>query len=271
MLSFLFGKKNKTTTTIDAAVQDTLRPASHFPEPPPAHVLAGVSLRQVAVDFTTKPLTIVDRAERNRTTTGYVIERPGQPRLMVVGTDDPVRVELWELGDGELPALVRQRPMVLDPDQDRWATSVVHDVAVLSPSKILLAVGYISPFAKDGLWVFDLDKNAASVIEARAACHPRQLDQLFETRVVSDDSVLVLYYSGRTRKRAEVYYNLYNHFLLYSPRHPSGKEVLKLGAQDGSTQRWEVVDRTLWIDAVDAQSDDHPKQSVWSLNLSKVL
>jgi hypothetical protein len=59
--------------------------------------------------------------------------------------------------------------------------------------------------------------------------------------------------------------------MLFSPQHPQGLEVIKLGLDDGNVIDWTVIDKTLWLRTRDRRNDELPDGMVWSLDLSSVF
>lgn len=70
---------------------------------------------------------------------------------------------------------------------------------------------------------------------------------------------------------ADVYHNYYNHILLFSPDHPKGRELLKLGIDVGNVDDWSIQGNTLFLRTIDSRDPAQPRMSAWSLDISNAL
>jgi hypothetical protein len=275
MFSFFKNKgASKTVTTVHPDVAAPLVPQAKFTTAQPAATLECTP-KQLALDGLPPQGKFLAAPVPGQTKTAFVVEgSAGQPRLTFANVERPggdLRFEVWELGgSASQPTFARQRALQLDPKQASWSIFYLADVACLPGNRFLLAVGYHAPHAKHGLFVYDSASNSSTKL-ADVQPYADNLDQLFDSQFVAPDAVIVHYFTDTIRLAADVYYNTPSRLRLFAPRYPQGVELLQLSAADGSVRRWSVIDKTLWIDALDYREKHKPKQLYWSLNLEHVL
>jgi len=266
-----FNKKSNDSTTVHPSVGAALVRASQYPAAPPAQIGLRQTCKRTALDGVPPQATFRGADVPGQTSAAYVVERGGSPPLALVNVrGGNSHIEAWELSSTDKPTFVRQRTMRLDPEQSSWVGYLLSDVACLPENRVLLAVFYYAPQVKQALFVNDIARDTISKI-ANVAPDPVNRDKFFEAQNVAPEATIVLYYTGSTRTSPEVYYNAFNHLVLFDARHPDGLEVLKLAAADGAIERWHVADKTLWLQAADKRDPRRTTQFVWSLDLSKVL
>lgn len=148
--------------------------------------------------------------------------------------------------------------------------SVASQVACVSDSRLLIGLRYDQQGQQRALYTYDV---AASRYEkvADVTGEGQNLSKLFEVQHVSPDTALVLHYSDLVRKSADNYHNYYNHVLLFSPQHPNGRELLKLGIDDGNVESWALENGVLYLRTVDARDPANRRTAMWSLDLGKVI
>jgi hypothetical protein len=203
-----------------------------------------------------------------------VASRPGMAPLGIVNMGGDVRrPQFWELAsDAADAAFVRQVPVQLDPAEGKWVTARAVEAGCLPGPLVALGLAYAAGDTFQSVVVYDrstrqVRKLADAVYDASTG-HP---DSLLDTRAAGADRALLLYHAGELRLRAEVYLREYDHILVFSPQHPQGVEVLKLGLDDGNVVDWLVVGKTLWLHTQDRRDDRQPGTFFWSLDLSAVL
>ncbi|WP_293371022.1 hypothetical protein [Nevskia sp.] len=272
MFGFFRGSKpSRTTTEIAAEVGAVLAAASPFPAHaalPPTGEFG--SCRKLAIDGVPPAAKLLDEPIRGQTAKAYRVDGvTGQPPLVLANIrgDNP-RIDMWELGDGDRFAV--QRPLLLEAAQPNWVGFLMRDLACLPQRRLLLSVSYTEPEPREALYVYDIAGETFTKL-GRVAPDPRYLHHFFEVQPIAADSAITLYFSDVRRLGPERYVNQYNHLRLHSPRFPQGLALLKLGLDDGNIERWTIVDKTLWLDTVDARDPRQPKRFTWSLDLSKVL
>ncbi len=203
-----------------------------------------------------------------------VASRPALAPLGIVNLGGDVRrPQFWELASDAADAtFVRQVPVQLDPAEGKWVTARVIEAGCLPGPLLALGLAYATGDTSQSVVTYDrtshqVRKLADAVYDASTG-HP---DSLLDTRAAGADRALLLYHTGELRLRAEVYLREYDHVLVFSPQHPQGLEVLKLGLDDGNVVDWLVVGKTLWLHTQDRRNDGQPGNFFWSLDLSAVL
>ena len=260
-----------TSTEVAAEAGAALQRASTFPATTPAAAAGGFgTCRTLAMDGVPPDAKLVAEPVRSQTTTAYRIDgMAGQPPLALANIRGAhPRIDLWELGDGD--RFASQRPVLLEAAQPNWVGFLLQGVACLPQQRLLLAVSYTEPEPREALYVYDIAGTTFAKL-GRIDPDPEQPGRHFEVRAVAADAAIALYFSGGHRQAPERYLNQYHHLRLHSSRYPQGLALLKLGIDDGNIVRWAMVDKTLWLDTVDARDAGQPKRHIWSLGLSKLL
>lgn len=208
-----------------------------------------------------------------------VAGRPGLAPLAIVnGASETRRPQFWELASDSTPTFVRNIPVQLDPAQNSWITASAVNVGCLPGPMLALGIAYA--VARPSQFVAIYDRNSHQVRRLAEATYKgysvydaptSSPDSLFDMLDAGHDRNLLLYHTDALRLRAEVYVRKYDHVMVFSPRHPQGLEVLKLGLDDGNVVDWAMVDKTLWLHTYDRRNDKQPDGMVWSLDLSSVL
>lgn len=193
----------------------------------------------------------------------------GQPALAILADSD-FRLQVWELSSDKQARFIEQRPVKLEAAQEAWGMYFALEVACLPGHQVALAVGYTAPMMKRALFLYTPDSNQFRRIDGIESdmSGPPPFSS-FETLAASPTAKLVNYRTGVIRLGAENYVYRYNHILLFSPSHPQGLEVLKLGLDDGNLREWAMQGKTLWLRTHDKRKQ--PKDFIWSLDLQRVL
>ena len=276
MFGFFKGKPAALPSLVAPEVGASLRREKTFPGTPPQLAHAGY-------DHCT-PLRAVGQPPQARfvgpdhdgpTVAAWrVAAHGGQPPLGIVNSSgETIRTAVWEItGDADKPAFVRQRSLSIDPAQASWGGFKTLDLACLPGDRLVFGLYYLGPNTRHQVTVYDVARNSFRKLgEAVRDNSGGAPGRLFETWPLAPDTALVLWHSGDLRVQAEVYVREYDHLTLFSPRHPDGLEVLKLGLDDGNVERWTMVGHVLWLETVDARDIRKPAAFVWSLDLSKLL
>jgi hypothetical protein len=272
MFSFFKGKgAAKSPTVIHADVGAPLVRQQSFSAARPTAIPAQTP-KQFALDGVPPDAALLEKPIPGQTTAAYVIEgAAGGARLAFVNIGGArAHIELWELTVKEKPLFGKKRAVRLDPEQDSWGAFLISDVALLPDNRVLLAVFYYAPQVKQALFLYDSTTDAYTKI-SNIVPYADNRQKFFEAQLVAPNAVIVEYYSDRIRLAPDVYYNTPSHLRLFAPRYPQGGEVLRLSADDGSVKRWTVINKTLWLEALDYREAHQPKTLIWSLNLENVL
>lgn len=264
-------KNESTENFIHADVAATLQETDRFPQTTAAGSAGGMNCRKVRIQGSGADATFVDDADVQTPDTGYIISGiTGRPPVAIMNHID-FRFETWKLAADDNQSVSAPLPFAnIHPQQDSWVGFYALDVACLPGNRALVAVAYYNPRVSYALYVYDIA--AASfrhLVDVEADI--RNPYRFFEIQRPSADTALVLYYTGRTRKAAELYHNYYHHFMLFSPQHTDGVELLRLGIDTGNVTDWTISDGKLYLQTLDGRDAASPKQGSWSLDLSRVL
>jgi hypothetical protein len=272
MNSLTGGKQQATRTTVDPSVGAGLRRASAFPAADVSARALPATCRRVRITGTPPAATLTDDSTAETPERGFVVEgMGGRPPFVFLNRADTTRIEIWNLspapgrGPRELEAT-----LIPPADQAAVAGAFVVDAACLPNHRVLLAVHRYDPRPKPVLYLYDATGRAVTKL-ADADPDGMDLYRFFRWLPAGPDAALVLYFSGRTRQSAEIYHNFYNHVLLFTPAHPQGLEILKLGIDDGNVREWALADRTLYLKTLDNRDPRKLHEATWTLDLSKLL
>ena len=264
--------KSKSPSAVDPSVGAALLREAAFPRgeaKPPRQAyspLRRVSLTAAPDHGRISPT----RIEQGPAEAFLLSNAPGSVAL--VNTFEPERrVDLWEVDAADPTRLVHRRALNLDGQQAKWIFYNAGEVLELPGNKLLVQIGFFNPGPNDRLYLIDLASGAARNFGAiepdwAAGLPPRYIDNL----QLTPDAVLVAYRTDKVRLAAERYVNRYDHLLLFSPRHPQGLEVARIGIDDGNVRDWRFANGKLWLQTSDDRGDV-PKTATWSLDLSRVL
>jgi hypothetical protein len=195
------------------------------------------------------------------------------PALAIVNIGgDLRRPQFWELSGDADPTFARQVPVQLDPTESAWATARVIEAGCLPGPLVALGLAYATGDTFQSVLVYDrATRQVRKLADAAYDASSGHADSLLATLDAGADRALLLFHTGELRARAEVYLREYDHVQVFSPRHPQGLEVLKLGLDDGNVVDWRLAGTTLWLRTQDRRNDRQPADFVWSLDLSTVL
>jgi len=195
----------------------------------------------------------------------------GQPALAVLaGAGEKLSVQVWELSNDTTARFVKQRPVLLGPEQASWFRAFPVAVSCLPGRQAAVAVGYNDPRPREALFIYDTASNQFRRMDLIAPDYSTGPPFVsFETLIAAPEAMLVIYHTDLMRLGASNYVYQYDHVLLFSPRHPQGLEVLKLGIDDGNVGAWAMQGKTLWLKTADRRKK--PQDFTWSLDLAKVL
>ena len=273
MFSF-FGNKNNDAapTTVAPSVGADLRQENGFSNTvftQPASL--AMQCQKTQVEGQPPKVSFLQNAVVDVSNMAFVAQgMPGNKAIAFINNPEELRFDLWSL-DPETLSLEQMIQLgSLHPEQNKWVSYSVLDVACLSDSQLLLVVGYHNPRPKYALYRFDVELSAIKLF-GNAEPNAQDLDKYFEVQQLPNGYSMVLYYSDTRRKSAEIYHNYYNHLVLYSPDNPQGVEVLKVGIDMGNVTSWFVNDKTLFMQTQDNRNPRAPKIGYWSLDLSRLM
>ena len=269
----LFGSK-KTLSVVAQQLETSLQRQVALPEqldPPakPAFPSCSITYKRGA----TPNITWEKEPISGETQRVFLAPAHGpQPALALLGerVDEHLRLQVWELSDAPSPRLAEQRPVTLEAARTSWLHDYPEAVACLPGGQILLSIGYQDPLSNDALYLYAPSSNQfrrIAKIEQDMSTPPPFLT--FETRVITPDTLLVVYHTDHIRLGPDNYAYKYDHILLFSPQHPDGLEILTLGIDDGNVRGWGMKGQTLWLKTLDKRKQ--PKEMIWSLDLGKVI
>ena len=264
--------KSKSPSVVDPSVGAALVREATYPRGDAKPVAAAqASLRQVA-------LTAAPAQGRISATP---IEQPaaeawlaasGAGTAALVNVYQPKRrVELWQVDPHDATGLVGQRALALDPKQDKWLFHSAGEPLAVGGNKVVFDLNYFDPSPHDLLCILDLATGTTKTFGPIEPDWPAGLPLHFiDSLQLTPQAVLVAYRTDKVRLAPERYVNRFDHLLLFSPRHPDGLEVARIGIDDGNVRDWRFAAGKLWLQTSDDRGDA-PKAFNWSLDLSRVL
>jgi len=253
-------------STVAPEVHGTLRPETSLPrvaEPRP-----DARCQALRLDGTPPKARWVDETFHGEPLVAFKVAAQGaQPPLAVVNVAEPrARVEIWEIdGDG---GFRQKRALKIDPAQEGWIISSAFEVGCLPRGQLAISLIHYQPRPVPTLYTYDIGANTfrkvSDLVYDSSSGAP---DSLFNLLPAGSDAAVLLFHTGEIRLKAERYVREYDHVMLFSPRHPQGLEVLKLGLDDGNVASWFVTAKTLWLETEDRRDPKLPRR-FWSLDLS---
>lgn len=271
----LFKKKAEVLpSTVAPELHAMLKRETTFPQK--AAVIEDKACTEARVDGTPPAARFVAPDFTGSTHGAFrVASRPGlSPLAIVNGASEVQQPQFWELGSDTEPTFVRNIPVQLDPAQGSWITASAVNVGCLPGSLLALGLAYADSKGRPLQSIVVYDRQTHQIRKLSDATYDGlsgTVENLLATRAVGAERTLLLYSTDQLRLRAEVYARKYDHILVFSPRHPQGIEILKLGLDDGNVTDWVVIDKTLWLHTYDRRNDKQPDGMEWSLDLSSVL
>lgn len=262
----LFGKK-KYPTTVHPALQAQLQRIDSFPAAAAAITPNSAACTKYTIGGRPPAVTFSPPTPTDNPAIGFVSsDRPDNAVLMMNLPEDGV-IELWQLASTQDLRLTRKLSVPIHPKQSTWTSSFLDDAACLPNGRALVAITHFDP-ARTGLFLYNLREQRFSTYVERTE---PAFSVLLESQRISPDAAIVLHFTDVKREAAEVYYNYYNRFQLFTGAHPDGLEALALGLDIGNVKRWAVVDKKLYLHTHDPRTPSNPREAYWSLDLSKVV
>lgn len=269
--SMFFGLfKSKYGTTVRPELGGALKRESTFPavQQPPAPAYPVV--RNVSADAPPPSGTLANERRDRPPAEAFIVDgTAGRPAVALVNTyGDKRSAGFWEI-DGK--RFGKARAATFDPAQPKWLMWASEAVLALPAGRILFHLNYNDPRAKDALFLYDIAADRVRRLGDVEPDWPRGLPpQYIDSLQVRPDVALVRYGEQRERIGTQHYVNHFEHLLLFSPRHPDGLEIAKLGLDDGHVRRWGVVGNRLWLETADDRAGQAGR-FIWSLDLTPVL
>jgi len=272
MFGLFKGKTAKLPSVVAPELRATLK---HEPAWPAAAAPVQESHCSAArVDGTPPQARFVGADFDGKTHTALrVASRAGAPALGIVNMGgDLRRPQFWDLASDADPKFVRQFPVKLDPAESTWVSARVIEAGCLPGPLVALGLAYATGDTYQSVLVYDRATHTArKLADAVYDASSGHADSLLATRDAGPDRTLLMFHTGELRLRAEVYVREYDHVMVFSPQHPQGLEVLKLGLDDGNVVEWMVLGKKLYLQTQDRRNDKQPANFIWSLDLSSVL
>ncbi len=265
------GKDTRFATVIPPEVGFALQRGRDFPSGTPAVPPGPGRCSRTALEGTLPAARFTSSVIPGQSASAFRIDGvPGQPPLVIANTlVAPKRFEIWEM-DPAATRFIRRREIVMPAEAGDWIARRIADAACLPAGRLFLAVVYVG--ARDERVGLRYDTASNALVRLGPLAHRvGDFDAYLDTRPAGRDAVVLRYDSDPVRLAPERDANGRSHFLLFSPRHPDGLEVLTWGLDDGAVGRWNVVDGTLWLELVNPRATGAPVVDVRSLELSKLL
>ena len=274
MLSFL---TRRTRTRIHPAVGAQLVAGDVFPEPAGDITLRGLTCTRVQIDGTPPDAMVLPAdapAEQTRPP-GWIIAGNANvaPRLLLnVYESDAVfrfRAEAWDL-DAGMRKLTHQRALGFENGQAGWDSFALLRVESLPAGKLLVGVRYTARRLNTSRFLYDLATDSLRELGPTEYVYP-DASFVFSVLPLNEDTAVAVHFSDLRQIDETRAVNSYNHLTLFSPLHPQGIEIVKLGVDQGNVTRAALIGQTLWIEAFDSRAADEPIPFVWTLDLSRLL
>jgi hypothetical protein len=263
--------KSKSPSVVDPAVGATLVRESTFPSSPatPA-VPAYEQPRRMALSALPPAGTLSPVVDGKSPAEAWVMDTPSVGLALVDVFEPKRRCELWLIDskDGRKPAT--QVPLRFDANQQKWSAYNSQEVLALPDNKLLVLLQYRLPNPVNGLYLVDASGVVKTFGLAQPDWHAGLPSRFLDNLQLSPRAVLVAYRTDSVRLGAERYVNRFDHLVLFSPTHPLGLEVARIGIDDGNVRDWRFSGSKLWLQTSDDRGDA-PKAFNWSLDLSRVL
>lgn len=269
--SMFFGLfKSKYGTTVRPELGGALKRESTFPavQQPPAPAYPVV--RNVSADAPPPSGMLANERRDRPPAEAFIVDgTAGRPAVALVNTYvDWQSAGFWEI-DGK--HFGKARPVAFDAAQKKWTMWSSEAVVALPAERILFHLKYHDPRPIDALFLYDAATNNVRQFGKVVPDWSRGLPyQFIDSLQLRPDVALVRYSSEKERLGPQQYVNHYEHLLLFSPRHPDGLEIAKLGIDDGHVRRWGVVGNRLWLETADDRAGQAGR-FIWSLDLTPVL
>ncbi|WP_158972710.1 hypothetical protein [Paraglaciecola sp. L3A3] len=269
MFSFFDKHPKPVPTTVHPLVGAELVAISNYPNSPSPQS-SQTLCRKVKVEGGSTGRLVTANSIIDTKQTGFIFDTTEGTQAFINHPSE-FRFDLWPVNKGKL--ITAKTPLTthgLNASAENWLNYSVVDLACLTSEQLLVAVSYLAPRPKLGLYVYSISTGEFKLLtEAEANSH--DLDKYFEQRMLQPGQSLVLYYSTTQRQSAEIYHNNYNHILLFNEQYPDGLELLKLGIDNGNITKWRVLDNTLFLHTLDNRNPKNPVVKNWSLDISQLL
>lgn len=272
MFGLFKGKAESLPSTVSPELHALLKRETAFPQTPAS--TDNTRCMEARVDGSPPAARFVPPDFTGSTHAAFRLAgRTGLAPLGIVNIGGEVRrPQFWELASDTDPSFVREIPVQLDPAENSWITASAVDAGCLPGPLVALGLAYSTGRPFQSVVVYDRQtRQTRKISDAVYDGLSGSPDNLLATLDAGPDRTLLLYHTDELRLRAEVYARKYDHILVFSPRHPQGIEVIKLGLDDGNVVDWVMVGKTLWLHTYDRRNDKQPDGMIWSLDLSAVL
>jgi hypothetical protein len=267
--------KKKYPTTVNPLLQAELKQIDSFPAAPAgAAPISGSTCTKYAVKGK-PPEVVLSAVEKDiiaaGSSIGFVIsDRPDNAVLLMNLSDELPHglIELWQLKSREDLQLVSKIPAQISPKESSWGSRFAQQAVCLPNGRVLVGINYSRPEVHTDFFLYNIEQRRFSTFFND---YDLRFSEAFETQPLSEYAALLLHFSQRTTVGFELSYNYYNHLQLFTRAHPDGLEVVKLGIDIGNVKQWRVIDKTLYLHTHDPRTPDKPRETYFSLDLSKLL
>jgi hypothetical protein len=263
--------KSKSPSTVDPAVGATLLREAAFPAAPATPAAAAYPQpRRMALDAPPPAGRLSSNVDGQSPAEAWISDAKPAALALVNVFEPKRRCELWLADTGAARKLARQVPLRFDANQEKWSASSAQEVLALPGGKLLVLLRYRVPNPVDALFLLD-DSGVVRSFGFAQPDWPAGLPSRFlDNLQLTPDAVLAVYRTDSVRLGPERYVNRFDHLVLFSPRHPTGLEVARIGIDDGNVRDWRFSNGKLWLQTSDPRGDS-PRNFNWSLDLSHVL
>lgn len=269
MFSFLGKTHAPVPSSVHALVGAQLTEMSSYPAMAPPQISGGVCQKvKIEKDFPQRlvPTNRCIAAQQ----AGFIFQALEGAHAFINNPTDS-RFDVWSLQKDKMTTTKQMLASSgLNTTPSNWINYNVVDAACLTPVRLLVAVSFLDPRPKLGLYVYNVPERKFTLL-AEADVNAHDSNKYFEQLILQPNESLVAYYSDTKRKSAEIYHNYYNHVVLFNERYPNGIEILKLGIDNGNIVKWQVLDKKLLLHTRDNRDHKAPVVRNWSLDISQVL
>ncbi len=268
----LFGKNKESPTTIHPDVGAMLKKINGFPdiERTPASDSLNDCCIKVRIEGVPPDARLIDDPVAQIPRAGFIVRGINGEELALLNDPEAFSFDIWRLSYDRKNPTTKVKTGKISEDQSAWVGFHVTGATSLPGKLVLLSVNRYTPRQSPALFLFDV-RNSTYKFLASVDPDIRNPLRYFDTRVISPSATMAVFYSGRTRLAAEIYYNRYNHLMLFTKQYPYGIEVMKLGIDTGNVQDWYVRNRTLYLYSLDGRDNNNAREGYWALDLSQLL
>ena len=261
-------KNKEASIVLHSDMGGQLEPVDAIPTNAPIRAdNISLSCQMVQLDID-PPHSIIEENSEAEWLTGFLVEGVTIPPFILVNVRN--QIEIWPLTPERTSFAGEKRKLAGINQDGTWKNFEIVDAAVVTNTKLIIAVTFWSQRPDNALYLVDLKEMLLTQILSKGAAHSTDFEY-FEAKPISADTGIVLFYSNRVRAAAEIYHNYTNHLMLVSPKYPTGAELIKLGIDIGNIKEWDLYNRSIYMKTIDGRTSNVPREGQWLLDISSML